>query len=180
MRKKKEDTCLLSPRSAYMNCSRPGSGNKCCNFSIAPILPRDKLSCTTHSETIKYQIFTTNPCHSSWPHYHRYKPTLEWKQPPQQQKKKQQENTNLDAPHAVCIHSCSVKKKQTEERILSWHKLWKERTKPTSDYQHGIGYCCMYINKRKEREEVSVVVVHTTMVTRWPSSSKRNAACDPM
>lgn len=110
MRKKKEDTCLLSPRSAYMNCSRPGSGNKCCNFSIAPILPRDKLSCTTHSETIKYQIFTTNPCHSSWPQYHRYKPTLEWKQPLQQQKEKQQENTNLHASHAACIHSCSVKR----------------------------------------------------------------------
>jgi hypothetical protein len=49
---KEKDTCLLSPRSAWMNCNRPGSGNKPCNSSIAPILPRDKLSCASQDSGV--------------------------------------------------------------------------------------------------------------------------------
>ena len=44
-KKERKHTLLLSPRSAKMNCSRPGSGNSFCNCSTAPKLPRDRLSC---------------------------------------------------------------------------------------------------------------------------------------
>lgn len=43
--KERKHTLLLSPRSAKMNCSRPGSGNSFCNCSTAPKFPRDRLSC---------------------------------------------------------------------------------------------------------------------------------------
>jgi hypothetical protein len=105
---------------------------------------------------------------------------LEWKHPPQQQKKKQQENTNLHAPHAVCIHSCSVKTNKLRKGYFHDTNYGRKEPNWPQIINMELGTLVCISTKEKKERGFSVVVVHTTMVTRWPSSSKRNAACDPM
>jgi len=45
IRKDYKDTDSLSPKSAYINWSLPGSGNNSWRTLTAPKLPRDRLSC---------------------------------------------------------------------------------------------------------------------------------------
>ena len=56
-RKECKDTDFASPKSAYINWSLPGSGNKFWRTLMAPKFPRDRLSC--QKEKIIMSVATT-------------------------------------------------------------------------------------------------------------------------
>jgi hypothetical protein len=86
------------------------------------------------------------------PVYHRYKPTLEWKHPPQQQKNKQQENTNLHAPHAVCIHSCSVKRNKLRKGYFHDTNYGRKEPNQPQIINMELGTAvCISTKEKKER-----------------------------